>query len=47
MGEVLVGVKNADLSHGFEHLRFSATTQNMILKVDLGVSRRPIFTKTG
>ena len=26
VGEALVGVENADLSHGFGHPRFSATT---------------------
>ena len=43
MGEVLVGVRAANLSHGFEHPRFSAMTKNVVLKVDLGVSRRSIF----
>ena len=43
MGGVLVGVRAANLFHGFEHHRFSATTQNTFLKVDLDVFRRSIF----
>ena len=43
VAEALVGVKKSDLSHGFGHPRFSATTQNLILRGDLGVPGRPIF----
>ena len=29
VGEVLVGVRAADLSHGFDYYRFSAMTKNV------------------
>ena len=43
VGDVLVGVRVANLFHGFGYPRFLATTKNVVLKVDLGVSRRSIF----
>ena len=43
MGVLAVGVALPDLAHGFGHYRFSVTTKNVVLKVDLGVSRRSIF----
>ena len=47
MGDIAVGVPLPDLTHGFEHPQFSATTKNVFLKVDLAVSWIAFFAKAG